>query len=299
MNRFKEGGANLEFWAFLGIIFALLFLAIVSSNNIVYDASNPKDTYGNLEVAIQDQFTEIIDLKLTQFIDYINLTDNYSIGDVYINVSTASIPVKNQIICLKEGTAFYQAHIINITNLSLNNYELHMDRPLDFNFTTGGGCSLRDGNWAVDGSVTPKIFKVSPFGLYDNVSWDITRVILTCIGDGISGADPTPDLTSFMVTDPLTYGIVLRSVNGKTKNIFSANDNFHLISEAYDLTFYDASKFGLYGSVLRRTFNGQDKNGVTIRLNAVTNDSFELIVQDDLTDMDECHAVAQGHVVSV
>ena len=70
-----------------------------------------------------------------------------------------------------------------------------------------------------------------------------------------------------------------------------------MVSETYDLSIYPKSRFGYYAVTSRRTFSGADKNGVTVRLNADTDDTFQLIIRDDLTDMEECHAIVQGHVV--
>lgn len=51
------------------------------------------------------------------------------------------------------------------------------------------------------------------------------------------------------------------------------------------------------GSVFRRSFAGQDKNGVVIRLNGDQGDEFQVIVQDNLTGLTHFRTVVQGHVV--
>ena len=215
---------------------SLLFMGCVSAN------TNNTDSRGNVEVAIQDQFTEIVDLKLTRFLDNLTLLDNYSVDDYKVNVSTTgTVPVIGMSICLKEGLAFYQADIIGVVSLGGNNYEIELDTPLDYAFTIAGGCSLRDNDWAKDGSTTNLIYSVSPEGLDEGTAWDITRVILVCLGDGTSAPDPTPDLSSFFTMDALDNGIVFRRVDGTIKNIFSVRDNFHLVSETYDLSIYPTS----------------------------------------------------------
>lgn len=285
-----------EGWGLIGVCSLLVLLIVVSSNPVVFDASNPKDSDGNLKVRVEHGIAPIVDLKLSSFINDINLSADYIFDDVIINVSSATLPSVHDIVRLYEGNHFYQGHIINVTSLGGSNYSLRMDSPSDFNFSNDGNHSLRDGNWAVDGSNNSVIFALTPFGLNDSMTWHINRVMLTCIGDGISGADPEPDLTSFFVTDAITNGIVFRIIDGLNQNIFTVYDNFHLVGETFNLVFYDASKFGLYGMTSRRTFNGLEKNGVAIVLDASDQDAFQLIIQDDLTDMDLCHAVAQGHV---
>ena len=48
----------------------------------------------------------------------------------------------------------------------------------------------------------------------------------------------------------------------------------------------------------RRTFGGQNKNGIVIRLKGDDNDELQAIIQDDLTDLDHFHVIAQGHVTT-
>ncbi len=170
--------------------------------------------------------------------------------------------------------------------------------PLDYGFDTTDGCALGNTNWAVDGSGTPVSFIATPALHPDNVSWDIIRIMWYCEGDGVSGPDATPDYTSFFVTDPIVNGTYLRTVDGTTKNIFNVKNNGETVVRMYDLTIIQTpNKNGLYSAFARRTFNGLDKNGVVIRLDAVTNDTLEWVVQDDLTDMSFCSAVVQGHIV--
>lgn len=253
---------------------------------------------GFLPVIIQDQHTEIIDLKMGRLLDTIILLDNYSIGDRVILIETTGvIPTIDDTICLKEGTAFYQARPVNVVSLGGNQFNITMDTPLDYAFTTSGGCSLTSTNLAVDGSVTPITFKITPSGLNDDVSWDITRFILLFGGDGIGAQNDAPDDGDFGVTTALTNGVVIRSVDGITKNLFNAKTNGDFRARAYDMTYTDISKSNLYTVATRRSFSGPDKNGVTIRLNAITNDSLEFIVQDDLTEMSGGQMIVQGHVV--
>jgi len=258
----------------------------------------PVDSEGNLETIKQDQHTEIIDLKLHITLDTLTLLANYAVGDTSIDVeTTGDIPVIGDSICLKESTSFYQSEVLTVTPIAGNQYTLGMDMPLDYPFTTSAFGCLNDDNLAVDGSVTPVVYQVSPENLTD-VEWDLTRLLLSFRGPGY-GTPPNdhPDSAGFGAMGPITNGIVLRSVNGITKNIFNAKTNFDFSSRAYDVDYVDANKIGEYGVSVRRSFNGDDKNGVTIRLEAATEDAFQIIVHDDLTDMTEFVAVIQGHVV--
>jgi len=252
----------------------------------------------NLPVAIQDQHTEIIDLELNLVLDNLNLLNSYNIGDTVINISTTGvIPTTSMNICLKERVAFYQGDILSITGLGGNNYTLVLDTPLDYAFSVNGGCALTTSNMAVDGSVTPIVFQVTPNGLNSDVEWDITRILFVLAGEGVGVQNDAPDDGDFGVTSVLTNGIVLRSVNSITKNIFNIKRNGEFRLHAYDVTYTPASKQGLYSVGVRRSFSGADKNGVTVRLKASTSDSIEVIVQDDLTEMFGFRTVVQGHMV--
>lgn len=259
---------------------------------------SPLESNGAIPVNIQDQHTEIVDLKLSRVLDNITLLQNYSINDVIINISTTGIiPTIDMTLCLKEGSAFYQARPVLITPLGGNNYSLKMDTPLDFAFTISGGCALTSTNLAVDGSVTPIIFRITPGGLNEDIEWDITRFILLWGGDGIGAQNDAPDDGDFGVTTALTNGIVIRVVDGITKNIFNAKTNGDFRVRTYDLTYQGITRGGVYTVTTRRTFAGQDKNGVTIRLKANSKDEFQIIIQDDLTAMTGGQMVAQGHIV--
>ena len=67
----------------------------------------------------------------------------------------------------------------------------------------------------------------------------------------------------------------------------------------YDVQYIDATlgPGGEYGLRGRRTFAGQDKAGVTLRLHAETNDSFQVVVYDDLSALTNFQVIAQGHIV--
>jgi hypothetical protein len=257
------------------------------------------DSRGSLETIKQDQFTEIIDLHLSRDLDTITLLDDYSVDDRTIEVeTTGAVPVAGNLICLKEQTSFYQGEILTVTPIAGNQYTLYMDTPLDFGYTIAGGCALRDKNAAVDGSITPVVFSVGPEGLAAETQWDITRMLFAFRGDGYgTPPDNNPDDAGFGTMEAITNGIYFRSVDGVTKNIFAARTNFDIANHAYDLTYVAANKIGEFGVRCRRSFNGDDKNGVTIRLSADTADEFQLIVQDDLTAMTEFSVVIQGHVV--
>lgn len=243
------------------------------------------------DVFIQDQHTEIIDLHLTRLIQPVAIDVNTLIDDTSIQITAAAPPTVGSTLCLKEGYKFYQGGILSFTGT--NPYTVVVDTPLDYPFTTAGGCSERSNNMAVNGSVTPQNFVLSPANLTDGLEWDITRIALQMVGTA------APDDGKFGTIAALTNGIVVRYTDGITKNLFNAKTNADLaLHTGGDVQYIPRTvPAGSHGVRARRTFSGPEKNGVTIRLAATTSDELIIIIQDDLTDITTFEAVAQGHIV--
>jgi len=277
----------------------MIMLGSFSSAQGMIDDSIPLEANGAIPVNIQDQHTEIIDLVLHRELDNVTLNQTYSIGDTSIIIETTGVtPTAGHTVCFKELSAFYQANIIAVTPIAGNFYNVTLDTPLDYSFSSNMNGCLSTTNMAIDGSVTPQTFHITPEGLSDGEEWDITRIIFVLAGEGIGAQNDKPDDGDFGVTSVLTNGIVLRSVNGVTKNIFNVKRNGEFRLRAYDVTYTDKSKAGLYSVGVRRSFSGTDKNGVTVRLTASSKDTIEVIIQDDLTEMFGMKAVVQGHRVT-
>lgn len=249
---------------------------------------------GGMPVNIQDQTSEVIDLHLSQYIADLTLTIDPAVDDSSITGDVPGYtPVAGNIVCLKEAQAFYQAEIITVTANGGDNFTLTLDTPIDFDFTLAGGCSIRTQNMNVDGSITPQIFSVSPANLTAGTQWDIVRMIF------VINSGSAMDDGKFGSLASLTKGMVVRSVNGVNKNIFNAKNNGDFAAHTYDTTYTDASlgPSGQYGFRCRRTFGGQSKNGVVIRLDADSSDTLQVLIQDDLSSLTKFHVIAQGHVV--
>jgi hypothetical protein len=265
--------------------------------------SIPLDIHGHVEVALQDQHTEIIDLFLGQKLSDVTVLVGVTAEDRTIDVSTDGYtPLPEDMLCLKELLAFQQITIKSVASLGVNQFRITLLNPIDYAFTVSGGCSIMNPNMAVDGSVTPVEFKVSPVLLTVGTEWDILRSAYSFLGDGagIIGNDALPDSSTFGAQNPLENGIVVRHTNGRIKTLFNARTNQQLKIECGgDLEITPANKNGFFGIDARRTFNGQEKNGVTIRLESKVSDSgeFIVIVQDDLREHEKILCNVQGQVV--
>ena len=97
---------------------------------------------------------------------------------------------------------------------------------------------------------------------------------------------------------PLTYGIQVRKniTGGDYVNYWNAKFNGEIALVCYDFTYASKAPAGSFGLRFRNSYGGQAKHGVTIRLDP--GDTLEVLVQDDLTDLEEFHMMAQGHLVT-
>lgn len=247
----------------------------------------------NIDVYIQDRTTEIIDLHFSKEIQQISIVTDTAIGDTTVTISSLAEPTNANTICFKEGNAFYQGTILS-HEANGDNWDIVLDTPLDYAYTTATDCSKEALiNLAVNGAITPQIFIISPKGLTAGVKWDITRIL------GVITDDATMDDGKFGGVSALTNGIVIRKVDGTYKNIFNAKTNGDLAVHMYDLTYIPATlgPAGRESVRFRRTFAGQEKAGVVIRLDASAEDELQCIIQDDLTALVDFTLIAQGHIV--
>lgn len=248
--------------------------------------------YDPLQVAVQDQHTEIIDLHLSRILDTATLLVALILDDTSVDIETTGVvPAIGNTLCLKEDTAFYQGDILTVTPIAGNQYTVTLDTPLDFAFTVNGGCSIRSNDLAVNGAVVPVKFELTPANLSPDVEWDITRFIIHIQGSAAMDDGLFGDITS------LTKGVVFRVENGIYKNLFNAKNNGDFAEHTFDREYASKAPAGKTALTIRRTVAGQEKNGVTIRLSAKGGDRLVVIVQDDLTGLDHMHVVGQGHVV--
>ncbi len=241
----------------------------------------PIEANGAVSVNVQDQTTEIVDYYLTKLDNVSSLTVNVSVDDKLLQLNSTVGAVAYNAINIYEEGHYFQALILSISgnNITIN-------APLDYNFTSNAIVEYASWNMNVDGSTTPIEFKLC---VPSESEWDITRMMFsisdnTDMDDGKFGGIPS-----------LTNGFVLRVEDGYYKNIFVVNDNGGFAERCYDTGYSDKAPAGLYGFKARRTFGGQDKNGVVVRLNGTDRDCITTVIQDDLTDLTKLAVVAQGH----
>ena len=165
-----------------------------------------------------------------------------------------------------------------------------IDTPIDFNYSSGSITFAANYHMNVDGSTTPQIFQVGPIGESVDLELDITRIM------GYLQDDVEMDDAKFGGITALTNGVVLRRNNKYMTNFWNAKSNGELALLTYDFEYAEKAKQGSYAARFRNTYAGPSKHGVTIRLEP--GDILEVIIQDDLTDLEDFIMMAQGHVVT-
>lgn len=184
---------------------------------------------------------------------------------------------------IKEGTNFYQGFVI-----AVNVNVITLDSPLDHIYSTSAYIEIGERNLNLNGAVTPIVAKILP---PSSEIWDITRMLFT-IEDNV-----VMDTAKFGGITALTYGIVIRSKrNSVFKNLYNVKSNGGFADKAFDIAYDDKAPAGFYGFRCRRTFNGEEKNGVVIRLDGAISDEFQVIIQDDLTALSTFRITIQGYV---
>ena len=267
-----------------------------ANNNIKYLSTTGAGTEGDpflpvQDVNVQDQTSRLIDLFLLRELDSATLTVDVAVEDKDITFSTTGYtPLDGDILCLRQDGRWFQAVILAVTPNGGDNYTVTVDSPADHVFTVIGHevCSVGSNNLAVDGSTTSVKFFLSPPA---NTQWDIVRMLIY-MQDATVGDDG-----NFAGEGALTNGIVLRREDGDFNNIFNFKTNGDLAGRCFDFEYAEKAPAGTFGFRARRTFGGQSKNGVVIRLDGDSTDKFAAIVQDDLTGVDIINIVVQGHVV--
>ena len=242
-----------------------------------------KSTIDGMEVVnavIIDHHEPVFDAYMIIESGTFSLTTATSVDDMSIAVDTTAIS-DGDVVDLTENALFFQAIVLSGGGTNT----LTLDTPLDSIFSIAGALG-RYGttNLAVDGS-TPVIGDISTAGMM-NSSINITRVLFH-IEDGTAMDDAL-----FGGISALPKGVVLRW----EKNIFNVKTNGDFSERAFDIQYDSKAPSGVFGFKCRRTFGGQSKNGVTVRLNSNANDVLQMIIQDDLTDLNHFHVIVQGHI---
>lgn len=175
--------------------------------------------------------------------------------------------------------------------LTINGNIVTMDSPFDYAFPTSSIVMNSIDTLNINGSVTPKSYKIHTFNLLSNDNINITKIILTMTTTN------QPDMSKFGDLNALKKGILLRHYkNGQMKNIVNIKSNIGLSLFSYETMFYDNAKQGAYGLTSKIMFAGQENFGSAIEIKS--GDYLELLVQDDLSALKSFKIRAEGYITN-
>ena len=242
----------------------------------------------SVDVFIQDQTSETVDYHMSQTLNTVTLAADTNMGDTSVTLAAGHNMVNGNHIEFTESLRFFQAQVTNVaTNV------ITLDMPLDFAFTTAAMANRVTVEMDVVGTLAnPQIFSITPPA---GVRWDVVRIIFLIEGDAAMQSNLFGSLPA------LTNGIVIRTVNSTTKVQFNCKSNGEFAEIAYDIAYDDRAGVpaGIFAFRCRRTWGGQNKTGVVLRLPGSDGGELQHLVQDDLEDaaMITYRARVQGHIV--
>jgi len=244
-------------------------------------------TNGGVNASIIDNDTEPIDTLFAESTGSFTLSaDTVASGLtsgtlVYTFSATAGhgLVATDEILLASADRSF----LAEVTNVATNT--ITVDRPIDFAYPSASTFGLIiNTNLAVDGSTTPRIFKVQA---------GLTPIFIRRVVFNIVDGSSMDDTTFGGIIGGLDNGVVMRFVNSFQKTIFNFKTNGDFAQWAYDLAYSDKRPSGSYGVRSRITFGGVEKHGVVLELSGL--DELQLVVQDDLTDLESFTVSAQGN----
>jgi len=237
---------------------------------------------GGVPVNIQDQTTESIDMYLCKNNGTTNPTNPISLDDKTITVDSVTGAVIGDCIDIKEGARFFQGIITDITGSVIS-----FASPVDYAFTENA--IVYFGEWDLaqaNGSVTPVTYYLQPPA---NATYDIYSITIS-----ITDND-TMDDSKFGGITQLTNGLVGRIDDGYTKQLFLISNNAGFREYGFDIEYPTKVPAGIYAISGKKNYHSN--NGVALRIDGSTDDTINVIVQDNLTGLSKFAIVVHGHII--
>ena len=165
-----------------------------------------------------------------------------------------------------------------------------LDSPMDSVMPIGANVDIGSTELNVNGAVTPVVFGIRSITPGIPSTADVYRIMFQMT------LDAAPNFHFFGDRARLDNGIILRSRNGVTQNLFNikANSEFSLLTGDYTPYSTSSPSIGVFGIGVRMTFSGDSKMGSVIRVGQ--GEDLELVVQDDLTTLGSFSIWIQGNI---
>lgn len=248
----------------------------------------PKEQNGGVPTNWQDQHSEAVIAPIHIEVSHGNLLAVPTVVDAStITLTAGHSAVVGNIVCIQETVSIYWATILNFAGGA--NVPT-VDSPLDRVFTTAAEVCIGDANLNKVGSLAVPI--LAHMGPIVGVEWDITRLHVSVYDDG------TMDSGKFGTIAGLTNGIVLRQVNGTSKNMGNVKTNGDLTFLASTHDYDTKAPAGFASLSADMVFGGPEHVGSVIRLDGNGSDTLQVIIQDDLSAVLSVRVMCIGHVVA-
>lgn len=247
----------------------------------------PGESNGAIPVNIQDQHTQALDLRFIKQLALTTLSATAAVGakTIVVTSTTGFVDGVTVAVFTSEGDFYIGQQVGAVAGNTVT-----LDTPICIKFPAGSNALAANHHLNVNGSSTTQIFQIGPVGLGTGVTVDITRIM------GYIQTDSTMDDSLFGNLAALTNGVVLR-INGETiKNVWNVKTNGEIGLICFDAALSNRAPSGSFGFRFRNTYAGQGKHGVTLRLEP--GDKLEILIQDNLTALEDFQMMAQGHIVT-
>lgn len=241
----------------------------------------PSDKYGHVEVALQDQFTDIINLYAINIKGTTTLASAADADDTEIEVASATGAVIGEAFNISEDGKTEQCIVSGIDGTTIT-----VSCPLNRDFTTAAVVEFGAWNANLDGSSDAKTFSIKPPA---GIKWDITG-----INFNITDATAMDDAL-FGGATALTNGILVRRADGTNTKMLEVTNNGGFGEQHCTMMYSDKAPSGSNGLLI--SLDITNKFGVTVRLDGDYDDELQLLVRDNLTVLTKFVMTARGHEV--
>lgn len=206
-----------------------------------------------------------------------------SAGDTLINVASTTDFAVDSLVTVN-GTSGERSHF-HVTAVDVG-VSLTLNRPLDNDHVNGSEVQEIDIGMNVSGSLAvPVSYKVQPPSFE---RWQITRILITLL-------DQTQmDDNLFGGITALSNGVVLRiNRGGQDRTLTHWQSNADLKDDMFNVEYSTRAPAGFFGMNGRWTFT---KAEFVVDLDGANGDYLEVLIQDDLTNLDDFEIKAQGRL---
>jgi hypothetical protein len=250
------------------------------------------DDGGALAVIPEDPHTRALDLRFLRALSVPAEILNGSIAvdsNTWLLDNTTDAVVGLIVLVVNMDGTFNRGRVVSI-NAGVS---IVVDTPADTPMVESGSSVIytTDEMAVAGGSIgAPLVYQIAGVGSATGINIDLTRIM-----GAMESATGMDDSMFGNIAGGLTNGIVLRHNNSEIVNLWPAqHTNGDIALACYDAIYPLKQPAGVFAFRFRCTYGGASKHGVVIRLEP--EDTLELLVQDDLSNITSFKMMAQGHL---